>query len=94
MKKPMELFEIKEEYKDNPSLIRKQIIEEFPKFYDACKEAGKLWRMFSPSQLGNARFERDYGMSETEYAMYYYHNRGQKLTGQRRKLSISKLDDI
>lgn len=86
-KRGIAIFELKS---DNPQKIRQQLLDEFPSFFRRCQK-DKTLHHFKFSQLGAARFERDYDMSINEFAVHSFYALEEKdnTKYKRRTLGVS-----
>lgn len=81
-------FRIKSE---NAAQIRKRLVNEFPKFFKECSEQNAHHHL-QYSDLGNARFEKEYGLDIGSFVRASFYPRPETPI-PRRKLGASKNDD-
>ena len=86
----IEVYHIKS---DDPIEIRKDLIDNFPKFRDICLANGATFQLCF-SNIAGARFERDWGTTIREFVFTtYFTAEDPDKKYKRRKLKISQSSD-
>ncbi len=76
---------------DDPIKIKEILINDFGSFLKECS-ADRATHHISYRELGNARFEKEYGYTIIDFCKETFYKPQPKIS--RRKLNISKHDDI
>jgi len=89
MKKKIRIYTI---HSEDPVVIREELMMNFPAFIADCMNHKETFQL-KYSELGNARFERDYGFNLKDWVAMAFFKDPNRTKHTPRKLSISKSDD-